>query len=329
MLHTYTLQCIRRVLVSWRLDYVITQRPLNRAEAALGEPDLHHPMVMQIQSAVLVRHDTFTQPVEQEKRLIHGHRLQRLLEHMRAQWTDELLPRFLTTNHQQVNHATFGVDDCGHTQGRTHVTPQRLVICPKLKAALKVVLYTDIQLHPTVEMACQHVNLACTGTAFFRREGFSKGLAQGVDVDSLMVQLLPRWKLDTTPCALSNFSIGLNDGLGLGKFGGPVDQRPQRPLGITDVVLKIVQHRMPQWNRVAQSLDPAHSGHAFHATQFCVDRCQLALVQGFEAFLHAGLDFLFGLRPRCPFGQFDFSGLEVELPILVAHLAHEIAIVEG
>jgi hypothetical protein len=91
-----------------------------------------------------------------------------------------------------------------HTKGRTHVTPHRLVIGPKLKATLKVVLHADVQLNPTVEMACQHVNLACTGSAFLGCEGFSQGLAQGVDVDSLMVQLLPRRKLDTMLISQTN-----------------------------------------------------------------------------------------------------------------------------
>ena len=91
----------------------------------------------------------------------------------------------------------------GWYQGRIAISESRAgnltVIGPKLKATLKVVLHADVQLNPTVEMACQHVNLACTGSAFLGCEGFSQGLAQGVDVDSLMVQLLPRRKLDTTP----------------------------------------------------------------------------------------------------------------------------------
>ena len=244
-------QRIGAVLVAGRFDDEVAGRWLNRTHAAFRQPRHDHPMVAQIQAAVLIGPHALAQAVEQEHRLWHRDGHNGLAEHILAQRCQQFLARRVTARYQQVDDTVRRVQDRRHRQGWAHIAPDGAVVRAKLQAALQVVLDADVQLHTAIEMARQHIDLAGTRAALLRRESQGERFAQAIDVLGLAMQHLFRWQIEPAPAAATHLCIGTQEGLGDIEALRPVGQCPQGTLGVTGVVLEVLEHRIAQRHGVA------------------------------------------------------------------------------
>lgn len=230
---------------------------------------------------------------------------------------------------EQVDHAASRIHNGGHRQRWTHVAPDGAVVRTKLQAALQVVFDANVQLHATIQVAGQHINLAGARPAFAWGEGLCQGLAQGIDVTVGTVQHRLGRHMQPPPGSFAHLGIGTHEGFGVFEPAGPVGQRPQGPFGIAGVVLKVIEHRFAQRHRVAQSLDAARVRHGLDAQQFAIDAVLLPLAERLQRLQDRLVQDVCRLRPVCALRQRDATCVEVKLPAARRDLTNKISIIQG
>ena len=194
-----------------------------------------------------------------------------------------------TTGRQHINHTAGRVDDDIHRHGWPDVTPVRPVVVAKFQLTLGVVLNEDAQLHATIQMPVQGVDLTGARRPLARRECGGQCHLEGANVFLATEQRIDGRHLQAFPPTLANAQAHRVDGLGRGEQVRPVGHDPQGALGIAGEFREILMDRGVRWGGVAQGIDTTPVGQVMHAPHLGVQHLSLDGRQGIDD-LSNGID---------------------------------------